>query len=195
MKMTKIEKKFVNSKKHAERNFKIIDELFTQFDSGGINKVLEIGCGIGTVASYLSDKHGMSVIATDIDPEQIELARTHYAESTNLQFLEANAAQLPLEDIEFDMVLSFNIFHHISDWRGVLSEVSRLLKTKGFFLFSDLAFPKIATIMFKPFMKNYGIYTIEDIIHVSQSNALNMVFRKRPSGIMMTQQSIVFQKG
>ena len=193
--MTKIEKKFVNSKKHAERNFQIIDELFTRFDSGGINKVLEIGCGIGTVASYLSDKHGMNVIATDIDPEQIVLARTHYAESTNLQFLEANAVKLPLEDIEFDMVLSFNIFHHISDWRGVLSEVSRLLKTKGFFLFSDLAFPKIATIIFKPFMKNYGIYTIEDIIHVSQSNALNMVFRKRPSGIMMTQESIVFQKG
>ena len=40
-----------------------------------------------------------------------------------------------------------------------------------------------------------GIYTIEDIIHVSQSNDLSIVFRERPSGIMMTQQSIVFQKG
>jgi ubiquinone/menaquinone biosynthesis C-methylase UbiE len=195
MKMTKIEKKFVNSKKHAEKNFKIFDELFTQLDSSGINKVLEIGCGIGAVASYLSDKYGMNVIGTDVDPEQIELARTHFTESRNLQFLEANATKLPLEDIKFDMVLSLNIFHHISDWRGVLSEVSRLLKTKGFFLFSDLAYPKIAAIIFTPFIKNYGIYTIEDIIHVSQSNDLNMVFRKRPSGIMMAQQSLVFQKG
>ena len=67
--MTKIEKQFVNSKKHAEKNFKLFEELFTQFDGSGINKVLEIGCGIGAVAAYLSDKYGMKVIGTDVDPE------------------------------------------------------------------------------------------------------------------------------
>jgi ubiquinone/menaquinone biosynthesis C-methylase UbiE len=195
MKMTKLEKKFVNSKRHAERNLKLPEQLFTQFDSSDIKKVLEIGCGVGTVASYLSDKYEMNIVATDADPEQIELAKSHYREHENLQFVVADATNLPFKNAEFEMVMSLNVFHHISDWRHVLSEVNRLLKPNGYFVFHDLAYSKIVTIVFRPVVKNYGLYTIEDIIQPSESNALKVVYKTKPAGIMLAQHSIVFQKG
>ena len=88
MKMTRLEKKFVNASKHGRRNLEILQLLFTHFDSSAVGKVLEVGCGAGTVAAHLSDKHGMQVVATDADPEQVQLAKTHHPEHENLRFLE-----------------------------------------------------------------------------------------------------------
>ena len=195
MKMTKLEKKFVNSERHAQKNLKLVEHLFTKFDRSNVKKVLEIGCGVGTVASYLSDKYGMKVIATDADPEQIELAKDHYKEHQNLRFFEADAVNLPFKNAEFEMVVSLNVFHHISDWRRVLSEVNRLLKPNGYFLFSDLAYSKIATIVLKPVAKSYGLYTIQNITQTSESEALKLVYRRKPAGIIFTEYSMVFQKG
>jgi ubiquinone/menaquinone biosynthesis C-methylase UbiE len=195
MKMTKLEKKFVNSKRHAERNLKLLEQLFMQFDSSDIKKVLEIGCGVGTVASYLSDKYEMNIVATDADLEQIELAKRHYREHENLQFVVADATNLPFENAEFEMVMSLNVFHHIKNWRRVLSEVNRLLKPNGYFVFHDLAYSKIARIVFRPIAKNYDLYTIGDVVQASKTNALSIVYKKEPSGMILTIHSIVFQKG
>ncbi len=194
MKMTKLEKRFVNGRKHAERNLEVVEQLFTQFDGTGITNVLEIGCGVGTVAQHLSDKYGMHVIATDADPEQVELAKSHYREHEKLQFSQVDAANLPFKDGEFEMVLSLNVFHHISNWGYVLSEVNRVLKPRGYFVFHDLAYSKVATILFRPVAKHYGLYTIGDIIEASKTHGFSIVHRGEPSGIILANHSIVFQR-
>jgi len=47
MKMTRIEKRFVNRKKKSERNIKKLEYAFKQIEIGKIRTVLELGCGIG----------------------------------------------------------------------------------------------------------------------------------------------------
>ena len=194
MKMTRLEKKFVNASKHGERNLEILQHLFTHFDSSTVGKVLEIGCGVGTVAAHLSNKHGMQVIATDADPEQVKLAKSHYGEHENLRFCQADATDLPFEDAEFEMVLSLNVFHHIGDWGCVLSEVNRVLKPKGYFVFHDLAYSKLAVTILRPVVRNYGLYTIRDIIEGSRTRGLKIFYKRDPSGMVLAEHSIVFQR-
>ena len=194
MKMTRLEKKFVNASKHGKRNLEILQHLFTHFDSSTVGKVLEIGCGAGTVAAHLSNKHGMQIVATDADPEQVQLAKSHYGEHENLRFCQADATDLPFENAEFEMVLSLNVFHHIGDWGGVLSEVNRVLKPKGYFVFHDLAYSKLAVIILRPLVRNYGLYTVGDIVEGSKSRGLEIVYRRQPSRRMFAEHSLVFQR-
>jgi demethylmenaquinone methyltransferase/2-methoxy-6-polyprenyl-1,4-benzoquinol methylase len=194
MKMTRLEKKFVNASKHGERNLEILQRLFAHFDRSTVGKVLEIGCGAGTVAAHLSNKDGMQVIATDADPEQVQLAKSHYGEHENLRFLKADATDLPFEDAEFEMALSLNVFHHIGDWGRVLSEVNRVLKPEGYFVFHDLAYSKLAVTVLRPVVRNYGLYTIGDIIEGSRTHGLEIVYQGEPSGMVLAQHSIVFQR-
>jgi cyclopropane fatty-acyl-phospholipid synthase-like methyltransferase len=81
--MGKLEKKFVNSKRHAQTNIELIERLFDCIDLQNITNVLEIGCGAGiTTAHHLHNKYNMSIIGTDVDLEQIMLVKKHHKEST-----------------------------------------------------------------------------------------------------------------
>jgi tocopherol O-methyltransferase len=106
MKMSKLEKIFVNPSAHA-RNIKVIEQLFSQIDLSNVKKVLEVGCGIGVLSSYLAEKYKWEVTGIDLDPEQIEKAKNDHRENKYLKFLEADATKLPFGDSGFDMVSMF----------------------------------------------------------------------------------------
>jgi ubiquinone/menaquinone biosynthesis C-methylase UbiE len=97
----------------------------------GGDRILEIGCGIGTVVHELS-KQGYDAIGTDISPVAIEYGLKKYAPIK----LEAQPAEeLPYEDEAFDVVLSFDLFEHIARIDLHVSEVRRVLKGGGYYLF------------------------------------------------------------
>ena len=154
--MGRFEKKFVNSKRHAQKNIELIEQLFKHIDLENISNVLEIGCGVGITAVHLHDKYDMSVMGTDVDPEQIMLAKKHHKESKRLKFMESDATTLPFENQEFDMVLSFFVLHHIGSWDKALTEISRVLKPNGYFIFYDLTYSRFTTRLFKRIAKKYG---------------------------------------
>lgn len=201
MKMSRIEKRFVNSKKHAQKNIKVIEQLFGRIDLSAVNKVLEIGCGAGIVAAHLCNEYKMNVTGTDVDPEQIETARKYNVGNENLKFIEADASKLPFGSAEFDMVLSQNVLHHIGNWEGVLQEVNRVLKPKGYYFFTDLAYSRLTSRILRPIVKNYGVYTIDDIINSLRSNGIGIAHTDKPKDLQrlsflrpMKFHNIVFQK-
>jgi len=73
MKMSKLEKKFVNSKKHAQRNIRVVEQIFDKVELGDVSDALEVGCGAGIVAAHLSEKYNVRVAGTDVDSDQIYL--------------------------------------------------------------------------------------------------------------------------
>jgi ubiquinone/menaquinone biosynthesis C-methylase UbiE len=194
MKIGKFEKKFVNSKRHAQKNIELIERLFKHIDLKNISNVLEIGCGIGITAEHLYNKYNMNVVGTDVDPEQIMFAKKHQKESKQLKFMELDATILPFENQEFDMVISMFVLHHIGSWDKTLTEISRVLKPNGYFIFYDLAYSRFTTILFKRIVKKYGIYTIHDIITILKSNNIESVYKGKPHGTMMKHYAAVFQK-
>jgi ubiquinone/menaquinone biosynthesis C-methylase UbiE len=94
------------------------------------DKVLEIGCGIGSVVFELS-KQGHDITGTDISSEAIAYGLKKYGDIR----LEVQAAEtLPYEDESFDVVLSFDLFEHIAQIDRHVGEVRRVLRPGGAYL-------------------------------------------------------------
>jgi len=70
----------------------------------------------------------------------------------------------------------------LGNWEGALEEISRVLKPQGFFIFGDLAYSRFTTRIFKPIAKNYGVYTIDDLIHYLRRNNFEIIYREEPKG-------------
>ncbi len=95
------------------------------------SKILEIGCGIGGVVFEL-DKQGHDITGIDISSEAIAYGLKKYGDIK----LEVQAAEvLPYENKSFDIVLSFDLFEHIAQIDKHVSEVFRVLKNDGYYLF------------------------------------------------------------
>ena len=95
------------------------------------DKVLEIGCGIGSVVFELS-KQGYDVTGTDISRAAISYGLKKYDDIR----LEVQAAEtLPYADESFDVVLSFDLFEHIAQIDRHVGEVRRVLRPGGAYLF------------------------------------------------------------
>jgi len=95
------------------------------------DRILEIGCGIGSVVYELS-KQGYDIRGTDISSEALEYGRKKYGDIR----LEVQAAEiLPYEDESFEAVLSFDLFEHIAEIDKHISEVRRVLRPGGYYLF------------------------------------------------------------
>ena len=95
------------------------------------DRILEIGCGIGTVVYELSEK-GHDIAGIDISGEAIDYGRKKYSDI----HLEVQAAEtLPYEDESFEVVLSFDLFEHIAAIDKHISEVRRVLRPGGYYLF------------------------------------------------------------
>ena len=186
----------IETLRQAEKNKEIAERLFSQIELNNVKRVLEVGCGIGKLSAYLVKKYKWEVTGIDLDPEQVERARKDNKGIENLIFLEADATRLPFEDSEFDIVLSFDVLHHIPDWNKALEEISRVLKPKGFYILNDLAFPEILVRIFKNYLKNYfGIYAVDDITGFSKRVDFEVAHKEKPNiNILMRHFNVVFMR-
>ena len=195
MKISKFEKRYVNSKKQAEKNLIIVRRLFGQIDLKNKKNLLEVGCGIGIATSYLARRYKLNVIGIDLDPEQVEIAKNNHKENEYLEYFQADVSELTFENNQFDMILSLDVLHHIPNWKKALNEISRVLKPDGFYIINDLAVPNFLTSIFHYVLKNHmGIFTIDDIVKFLNRNNFQSIYEERPKiNILLNHFSIIFQ--
>jgi 2-polyprenyl-3-methyl-5-hydroxy-6-metoxy-1,4-benzoquinol methylase len=94
------------------------------------HRILEIGCGIGSIVSELNGQ-GYDITGTDISSRAIEYGLKKYGD---IKLQAQPAEELKFEDQTFDVVLSFDLFEHIAKVDSHISEVSRVLKGDGLYL-------------------------------------------------------------
>jgi ubiquinone/menaquinone biosynthesis C-methylase UbiE len=131
---------FVNRPKRGEARKREALSLFDAFSLPDQPQGLEIGCGQGIGTRILVEKYKARMIASDIDAGQIELARERLADLRDgeIEFRECDARNMPFDDGSFDVVCAFGVLHHIDPgWSEVVSEVGRVLKPGGCFVFID----------------------------------------------------------
>jgi ubiquinone/menaquinone biosynthesis C-methylase UbiE len=106
------------------------------------DKVLEIGCGTGTLSLAAKTRVGPngSVNGIDIAPEMVEAARRKAErKGVDVTFQVGSIAGIPFPDNRFDVVIcSFMIFHMPEDVRNKgFKEIYRVLKPGGHYFIID----------------------------------------------------------
>lgn len=121
--------------------FEEFKKFYTLFPQSKFSNTLEIGCGIGYQAAFLSTI-SENVIASDVDfGEMIQHSRglavtRDFIEKSgikNIKVVVANAEDLPFADEEFDFIYSSFAFQYIVNKDKALQEISRVLKKDGYF--------------------------------------------------------------
>jgi demethylmenaquinone methyltransferase/2-methoxy-6-polyprenyl-1,4-benzoquinol methylase len=127
-------------------------------------RILDIAAGTGTSSAALA-KTGAHVIAVDFSAGMIEEGKRRHE---NIEFIEANAEQLPFGDNEFDAVsISFGL-RNVNDPKTALSEMYRVLKPGGRLVICEFSRPPRA--IFRAGYNAYMKAIMPTVVKVTSSN-------------------------
>lgn len=105
-------------------------------DLNGLD-VLEVGSGRGGGASFVKQYLSPAkMTGVDFSKNAVSLCNERYAEP-GLQFVHGDAETLPFDDATFDAVVNVESSHCYGSTEKFFSEVARVLKPGGHFLFAD----------------------------------------------------------
>jgi SAM-dependent methyltransferase len=116
------------------------DQLIERLRLGPGDRLLDLGCGIGTPALRIASRTGASVTGVTINSRHVEIATERAAAegmADRVSFIHANAMDLPFDAGSFDAVLAFESIIHM-DRPTVLREVERVLVSGGRLALTDL---------------------------------------------------------
>ena len=72
MRMTTIEKHFVNSPEHTLRVAHRAQQLLDRIDIQPGWRYLDVGCGVGAAACEIANRCGLDVTGIDVDPDRLK---------------------------------------------------------------------------------------------------------------------------
>ena len=123
--------------KFSEKIYRLVTETITLSPN---DKILDIGCGTGTILKRLSDKCNIDGYGIDIEEEMIQQAKQ---KCPQMQIFKCDCTNTPFEDETFDSITACMAFHHFHDQNAFAREASRILKAGGKFYLADPGLPGI----------------------------------------------------
>ncbi len=91
--------------------------------------ILDIGCGVGLVDSYLCSEF-KNLYGVDIEDGVVSKAKVN---NPGVNYIKYDGDNLPFEDNSMDFVFAINVMHHVppSNWQNFVNEMRRVLKPRG----------------------------------------------------------------
>jgi len=115
-------------------------------------RVLDIGCGWGSLAAFAAERYGVSVVGITVSKEQIELGRSRTA---------GWPVQLLLQDYRelegtFDAIVSIGMFEHVGSrhYRTFFDVARRCLAPGGLFVLHTIG-TRQSTVACDPWIEKY----------------------------------------
>lgn len=104
--------------------------------------IIDIGCGAGTDLLLAANTVGPQgrAIGVDMTDSMLRKARAAAAEAgiSNVELRRGDALELPVESASVDVVISNGVLNLAPDKRRAFSEVLRVLRPGGRFLYADI---------------------------------------------------------
>jgi ubiquinone/menaquinone biosynthesis C-methylase UbiE len=99
-------------------------------------QILEIGCGTGNFSRLLAQR-AEKVLAIDLSPQMIRLAREHSKLYPNIDFVVGDVMTYQFPDNQFDCIATLATIHHLPT-EPILRKIRKALKPGGVFVCLDL---------------------------------------------------------
>lgn len=112
----------------------VLERLEAEAKVSPIENILDLGCGIGGLTTYVRGRVGASrAVGIDLDDERLARAAERDVETIKADL---GSERLDLEDATFDLAMSFGALEHIVWYDTMFSEAARLIRPGGWFLLS-----------------------------------------------------------
>lgn len=111
--------------------------------------VLDIACGDGYGSEIMKKTGAKVVFGVDNDKSIIEQAKQKYKD---INFVSSEATNTPFEDNYFDIVISFETWHHLDSYQDFIPEMHRILRLGGTLIISV---PNEKVIYLNPFHRKF----------------------------------------
>ncbi|MEO8232661.1 MAG: class I SAM-dependent methyltransferase [Ignavibacteriota bacterium] len=105
----------------------IENEIKKIVSSNNYNVILEAGCGTGRWIN-LFENSNQNIFGLDFSLEMVKIPKT---EKSQLNFVNADAINIPFKDNFYDLIFCVNAIHHFSDKLKFIQECKRTLSTNG----------------------------------------------------------------
>jgi SAM-dependent methyltransferase len=105
--------------------------LFDRVSPALGRRVLEVGCGTGTLTAFLVDRE--LLVTVDVVDDYVRVVRDRYRDRPNVhvRLLDLTQSLGDLPQFGFDSALSVNVFEHIPDDLEAMKAVYQLLQPGG----------------------------------------------------------------
>jgi SAM-dependent methyltransferase len=103
-------------------------------------RLLDVGCGPGFYCRELIDEVGPSGSIVGVDPSDamLALAGRRCEGHDNIELRQGDAVSVPVDDGDFDVAYSVQVFEYVDDVAGGLGELYRVLRPGGRVLVWDI---------------------------------------------------------
>lgn len=115
-------------------------------------RVLDVGCGPGTVTRQLARGFAIDAVGIDSSPKMIEVARGE--SEPHVELYVGRAEELPVESETFDGVVMRWVVHHLDRPRA-FAEIRRVLKPGGRLVVTTTDPAAIETFWLAPYFASY----------------------------------------
>lgn len=124
----------------AQRIINFLNEKYADLKP---KRILELGCSAGAQSTYYPEAYpDAEIVAADIAPALLRYAKARAdALQMPVNFVLADAGDLPFENGSFDLIVSHNMLHETAAEHqpAIMQECFRVLRTGGVCLHQDVA--------------------------------------------------------
>jgi len=121
----------LNLCQHGFAELAHLDQMIEICSLNPQNRLLDLGCGNGLIAEYISDRSGAHITGIDFIPDAIQQAQDRTrSKRDRLQFQVGNLDHLDLPPRSFDTVLSIDTLY-FTDIEAAIQQIMHLLKPGG----------------------------------------------------------------
>lgn len=121
-------------------------------------RVLDLGSATGSAGRALERRFKRAhILAVDLSQQMLQRARTKKSWLSKTAFVQADATALPFSDCSIDVVFANQLLPWMSDSAPLFSEISRVLRKDGLFLFATLGPDSLRGLRHEPFADMHDV--------------------------------------